>query len=385
MMTSEHREQNKDAKSRIYLDYNASTPIDPAVIEEMLPYVYGHFGNPSSSHWASEKLEEAIHLARHRIAVSIGCHPNEVVFTSGGSESNNHAIKGVYFANKHRGNHIITTKIEHPSVLQPCAFLESLGARVTYLDVDAYGIVDLEQLQAAITDETILVSIMHANNETGTVQSIQEIAEITRRHGVLLHTDAAQSIGKIDVNWHDMGVDLMTLAGHKLYAPKGVGALIIKEGTAVTPHNHGASHESGRRAGTENVPYIVGLGKAIELAYSRDNIADTLALTNLMWERLSEAFQSRIRRNGHPDQRLPNTLNVSFLDRIGQEILAQIPEIAATTGSACHTGSSAMSPVLKAMELTPEVAAGTVRFSVGRYTTMEEIERACALIVERAR
>ncbi|MGO4500258.1 cysteine desulfurase family protein [Paenibacillus sp. 2RAB27] len=376
---------NETVEDRIYLDYNASTPIDPEVLEEMLPFLTSYYGNPSSSHWASEKIKVAIDLARQRIATLLNCKTSEIVFTSGGSESNNHAIKGSYFANRHRGNHIITTKVEHPSVLNPCVFLESIGAKVTYLDVDAYGLVDISDLAAAITKDTILVSIMHANNEVGTVQPLQEMAQITSRRGIILHTDAAQSLGKIEVNWDEMNVNLLTVAGHKLYAPKGVGALIIREGTALIPHNHGASHEVGRRAGTENVPFIVGLGKAADIAHRRNDHKVIKTLSNLFWKKLSDAFKDRIDMNGHPDKRLPNTLNVSFIGMIGEEILAKIPEIAATTGSACHTGSIEMSPVLKAMKLSPEVAAGTVRFSIGRYTTENEIERACAMIIERIR
>jgi cysteine desulfurase len=375
----------KTEQNHIYLDYNASTPIDPEVLEEMLPFLTSYYGNPSSSHWASEKINVAIDLARQRIAKLLNCKTSEIVFTSGGSESNNHAIKGTYFANRHHGNHIITTKIEHPSVRNPCVFLESIGATVTYLDVDAYGLVDLSDLAAAVTKDTILVSVMHANNEVGTVQPLQEIAEITSSRGIILHTDAAQSLGKIDVNWDEMNVNLLTVAGHKLYAPKGVGALIIREGTLLTPHNHGASHEMGRRAGTENVPFIVGLGKAAEMAYTRKDHQEIQTLSNLFWKKLADAFKDRIVMNGHPNKRLPNTLNVSFIGMTGQEILAKIPEIAATTGSACHTGSIEMSPVLKAMKLSPEVAAGTVRFSIGRYTTVNEIEKACALIIDRIR
>jgi cysteine desulfurase len=376
---------NETVQNRIYLDYNASTPIDPEVLEEMLPFLTSYYGNPSSSHWASEKIKVAIDLARQRIATLLNCKTSEIVFSSGGSESNNHAIKGSYYANRHRGNHIITTKVEHPSVLNPCVFLESIGAKVTYLDVDAYGLVDLSDLAAAITKDTILVSIMHANNEVGTVQPLQEIAQITSRRGIILHSDAAQSLGKIEVNWDEMNVNLLTIAGHKLYAPKGVGALIIREGIEITPHNHGASHEVSRRAGTENVPFIVGLGKAAEMAHRRHDHQEIHTLSSLFWSKLSDAFKDRIVMNGHPDKRLPNTLNVSFIGMIGEEILAKIPEIAATTGSACHTGSIEMSPVLKAMKLSPEVAAGTVRFSIGRYTTVNEIERACALIIERIR
>jgi len=376
-------EPNDVIANRVYLDYNASTPIDPEVLEEMLPYLQGHYGNPSSSHWASDKINDAIRLARNRVADLLGCKASEVVFTSGGSESNNHAIKGTYFANRRRGQHMITTRIEHPSVLNPFMFLESIGAAVTYLDVDKYGLVDPDDLAAAITNETILVSVMHANNETGTIQPVHDLAEIARRKGIVFHTDAAQSVGKIEVKSDAGNADLITVAGHKLYAPKGIGALIVRDGTDLVPHNHGAGHEAGRRAGTENVPYIVGLGKAAEIASGNTQQSEIRALTNLLWDKLSAAFKGQVVLNGHPQKRLPNTLNVSFSGRLGYEILAKVPEIAATTGSACHTGSIEISPVLKAMKVSPDIAAGTIRFSLGRYTSAEDINTVCALLVER--
>ncbi|MBD3919252.1 cysteine desulfurase [Paenibacillus sp. PR3] len=369
--------------TRIYLDYNASTPIDPRVLEEMMPYLTGYYGNPSSSHWASANIHEAIQLARSRVANLIGCDPSEIIFTSGGSESDNYAIKGTYFANRHRGNHIITTTIEHPAILNPCAYLESLGAEVTYLDVDVYGRVNPADVAAAITSDTILVSVMHANNETGTVQPIREIGQITRERGVIFHTDAAQSVGKIDARVTDLNVDLLTIAGHKLYAPKGIGALYIRRGTPIDSYIHGAGHESGRRAGTENVPYMVALGKACDIASNKDDLMRIQSLSARFWTRISDTFHDRIVLNGHPDEKLPNTLNVSFKGMIGQDILDQVPEIAATTGSACHTGSIQLSPVLKAMNVDPAIGAGTVRFSIGRFTTDEEIEQACDLLRDR--
>ncbi|GMK37409.1 cysteine desulfurase [Paenibacillus sp. CCS19] len=376
-------DQGAAERTSIYLDYNASTPIDPEVVEEMMPYLTGYYGNPSSSHWASANIQQAIHLARTRIAKLVGCDPDEIIFTSGGSESNNTAIKGTYYANRHRGNHIITTKIEHPAVLHPCAYLETQGARVTYLDVDAYGRVNADDVAAAITDDTILVSIMHANNETGTIQPIRKIGDITRERGIIFHTDAAQSVGKIETLVSDLNVDLLTIAGHKLYAPKGIGALYIRRGTLIDSYIHGAGHESGRRAGTENVPYIAAIGKAAEIASRKEDQQRIRTLTDRFWARLSDMFQERIVLNGHPDEKLPNTLNVSFKGMIGQDILDQVPEIAATTGSACHTGSIELSPVLKAMKVDPAIGAGTVRFSIGRYTTADEIEQACDLLKNR--
>ncbi|MBW7453154.1 cysteine desulfurase family protein [Paenibacillus sepulcri] len=375
--------QNGTGQNRYYFDYNASTPIDQEVLDEMLPYLQNHYGNPSSSHWATHTIKDAVDLARSRVAGLLGCKPQEIVFTSGGSESNNFAIKGAYFANRHRGNHIVTTKIEHPSVLSPCAFLESIGARVTYVDVDQYGRVHQDDIAAAIAADTILVSVMHANNETGTIQPLHEIAKITRSRGILLHSDAAQSAGKIAVKADALQADLITIAGHKMYAPKGIGALFVKEGTELTPHIHGANHESGRRAGTENVPYIVGLGKAAELAAALHDQIRIKELNDLLWRKLSDTFHDQIVLNGHPEERLPNTLNVSFIGKTGQELLDWVPEIAATTGSACHTGDEDISPVLKAMNVSPDIAAGTVRFSIGRYTTIDDIEHASALIKER--
>jgi len=365
---------------KIYLDFNASTPIAPEVAEAMKPFLSQHFGNPSSLHWAGEPAREAIENARRQVADLLQCHPGEIVFTSGGSESNNHAIKGVFYALREKGNHIITTQIEHPAVGSPCRFLEKLGAEVTFVPVDRYGRVDPDDIQKAITPKTILISVMHANNEVGTIQPIEEISKIGKKHGIVFHTDAAQSVGKIDTKVNDLGVDLLSAAGHKVYAPKGVGALYIREGTPIEPLIHGAGHESGRRAGTENVLLIVGLGKACEIAkkyLDDDKIRD---LRDRFWKLLQENFGSGILLNGHPTHRLPNTLNVSFVGKVGGEILSQMGGVAASTGAACHSGSVELSPVLKAMKIPPDVGMGTIRFSLGRSTTSEELGRVIQLL-----
>jgi cysteine desulfurase len=365
---------------RIYLDYNASTPIAAEVAEAMRPFLSQHFGNPSSHHWAGEPAKEAVEHARRQVADLLECLPTEIVFTSGGSESNNHAIKGVFFASKKKGNHIITTQIEHPAVINPCRFLEKLGAVVTYAGVDQYGRVNPEEIEKTITAKTILISVMHANNEVGTIQPIEEISKITRKHGILFHTDAAQSVGKIETKVDKLGVDLLSIAGHKLYAPKGVGALYIREGTPIEPLIHGAGHESGRRAGTENVLLTVGLGKACEIARKYLNDVKIRDLRDRFWNLIQEIFGSGIVLNGHPTDRLPNTLNISFVGKIGEEILSRLDEVAASTGAACHSGSVELSPVLKAMGVSPEVGMGAIRFSLGRLTTFQDLESVVQLL-----
>lgn len=358
----------------IYLDYNASTPIDPAVAAVMKPFLADHFGNPSSGHWAAAPAKAALETARGQIAALLGCEEQEVVFTSGGSEANNLALKGVYFTRRGSGDHIITTQIEHPAITAPCQFLERLGAQITYLPVDRFGRVDPDDLNKAITPRTILISIMHANNEVGTIQPIEECARIAREHGVLFHTDAAQSVGKIATDVNGLGVDLLSIAGHKLYAPKGVGALFVRRGVTLEPLIHGAGHESGRRAGTESALLAVGLGKACELARDLSSMDRVRALRDHFWRELQSRFGNRIALNGHPAHRLPNTLNVSFIGRVGAEILERLDGVAASTGSACHSGRIELSPVLEAMCVAPEVGMGAIRFSLGRGTTREEIE-----------
>jgi cysteine desulfurase len=314
------------------------------------------------------------------VASLLQCKPDEIVFTSGGSESNNHAIKGVFFALKEKGNHIITTQIEHPAILTPCHFLEKLGAEVTYVGVDLYGRVDPDEIEKAITPKTILITVMHANNEVGTIQPIEEISKIARKHGIIFHTDAAQSVGKIETKVDELGVDLLSIAGHKIYAPKGVGALYIREGTPIESLIHGAGHESGRRAGTENVLLVVALGKACEIANKYVNSKKIHGLRDRFWEKLQKTFGDDVVLNGHPTYRLPNTLNVSFVDKVGVDVLSQLDGVAASTGAACHSGSVELSPVLKAMGISPEVGMGAIRFSLGRPTTLQELNRVTQLL-----
>jgi cysteine desulfurase len=360
-------------KKRIYLDFNASTPLAPEVAAAMRAVLEEPFGNPSSIHWAGVPARKAVERARFQVARLLDSNPSEVVFTSGGSESNNHALKGVYFAKRIPDGHLITTQVEHPAVINPCRFLEKLGATVTYLPVDRYGRVDPDDVRRALTPRTILISVMHANNEVGTIQPIAEISRIARERGILFHTDAAQSVGKVPTKARELGVDLLSVAGHKLYAPKGVGALYIREGVRLEPFIHGAGHESGRRAGTESVLLDVALGVACELARS-GGTRTTQELRDLFWGLLQAEFGDRIVLNGHPSERLPNTLNVSFVGKVGSDILHRLDGVAASTGSACHSGSVELSPVLRAMAVTPETGMGAIRFSLGRTTTRAEIE-----------
>jgi cysteine desulfurase len=368
----------------IYLDYNATTPIDPAVREAMLPYLGEQFGNPSSGHRYGKEAHRAIDKARRQVADLIGANPGEVLFTSGGTEASNHAIKGAVLAHHPERGHVIISAIEHPATVEPCEFLKRFfGCEVTVVPVDRFGRVDPDDVRRALTPRTRLVSIMHSNNEIGTFEPIREIAAIARQHGAWMHTDVAQSLGKAEVNVDELGVDLLTIAGHKLYAPKGVGALYVRRGVRLARFMDGAGQEDGQRAGTENVPYIVALGKAAELAEQSlpEATARLQALRDRLEGRLRQAFGERICINGHPEERLPNTCNVSFLGRIGSEVLDAAPEIAASTGSACHAGKVTESPVLAAMGVGSEIARGAVRFSVGRFTSDEEIDRAVEILV----
>jgi cysteine desulfurase len=364
---------------RIYLDYNASTPIDPAVAAAMRPFLEDHYGNPSSGHWAATEAKAALDSARAQVADLLGCQKDEIVFTSGGSEANNLALKGVFFALRDKGDHIVTTRIEHPAIIEPCRFLERLGARVTYLPVDGTGRIDPDDLRRTITPRTLLISIMHANNEVGTIQPIEDCVRIAHERGVLFHTDAAQSVGKVPTRVIELGVDLLSIAGHKVYAPKGVGALFVRRGVSLEPLIHGAGHEGGRRAGTESALLAVGLGKACELAQDLAPMDRVRTLRDHFWQELQKKFGNRVALNGHPTHRLPNTLNVSFVGRIGAEILERLGGVAASTGSACHAGRIELSPVLAAIGVTPEVGMGAVRFSLGRATTRDEIDS----VVER--
>ena len=384
----------------IYLDYNATTPLDPAVIEAMLPYLREHFGNPSSTHAYGKAAHDAVDQARAQVAALIGAEPDEIVFTGGGTEASNQAIKGCVFQRVGRGlldatlgglwkrsskAHIVISAIEHPATANPCAFLRRLGCKITVLPVDAHGRVNPDDVRKAMP--ATLVSIMHSNNEVGTLQPIREIAALCRERCKLLHTDAAQSLGKVPVNVRELGVDLLSVAGHKLYAPKGIGVLYVRKGVKLEPLIHGAGHEDGRRAGTENVPYIVGLGKACEIARQSLPEATTklMRLRDRLWEKLRAGLGEKITLNGHPELRLPNTLNVNFIDYIGAELLQKTPEIAASTGSACHEGHVALSPVLCAMGVAPEIGKGAVRLSVGRFTTEEEVDRAADALLRSAR
>ncbi len=363
-------------KKPIYLDYNATTPIDKEVAEAMLPYLTEFFGNPSSSHYYGYQTKKAIEKARKQIASLINCSSDEIIFTSGGTESNNFAIKGIAFAHKDKGNHIITSQIEHPAVLEVCAYLEKNGFDVSYIPVDEYGIIKLEELKKAITDKTILITVMHANNETGSIQPIKEIANIAKEYGITVHTDAAQSIGKIKVDVNDLGVDLLSIAGHKFYGPKGIGALFIKRGIKLSKIIHGANHEKNLRAGTENVLEIVGLGKAAEIA-KRDfdkNYRHLKALRDLLYENIKKNL-TNIKLNGHPQKRLPNTLNISFAGIEANKIISAIRDtVAVSAGAACHSENISVSSVLQAMNIPTTVSMGTIRFSTGKHTTEKEIK-----------
>jgi cysteine desulfurase len=378
----------------IYLDYNATTPIDPAVREAILPYLADRFGNPSSAHAYGKEAHAAVDAARARLAELLGAQPEEIVFTGGGSEASNHAIKGAvlrhrrgWFGRWGRDAHVIISAVEHPATAQPCEFLKTLGCRVTVVPVDGHGMVSPDDVRRAITPRTKLVSIMHSNNEVGTLNPIREIAVIARERGALTHTDAAQSLGKVPVNVCELGVDLLTVAGHKLYAPKGVGALYLRRGVEIANLIHGAGHEGARRAGTENVPYVVGLGKAAEIAAgSLPGATDRLrALRDRLHDALRRGLGDRVVLNGHPERRLPNTLNLSFVGHVGAELLETVPGIAASTGSACHEGKVSQSPVLCAMRVPPEVGQGAVRLSVGRFTTEDDVDRAAELLVAAAK
>lgn len=368
--------------SPIYLDYNGTTPHDPEVIEAMRPFLESEFGNPSSTHWYGIKPKRAVEKAREQVAELLGCSSGEIIFTSGGTESNNHAIKGMAGSLKKKDGHIITCAIEHPAVLEVCKYLEGCGFKITCLPVDSFGLVDASDVEKSIRADTILITIMHANNEVGTIQPISEIAQIASKHGVTMHTDAAQSIGKIPTDVKELGVNMLSIAGHKLYAPKGIGALYIKKPLKPEIFCHGAGQEKGYRAGTENVLEIVGLGKACEIA--RKNLEQHMTHMKATRDRLHKGLSElpgNIRLNGHPEKRLPNTLSISFQNLPANRILEEIGlEVAASAGAACHADTVELSHVLKAMHVPLEWAKGTVRFSVGRMTTTDQIDRAIQVV-----
>lgn len=364
----------------IYLDHNATTPLLPEVVDAMLPYLHHHFGNPSSGHIYGKRAYAALEHARAQVAALLGCAPDEIIFTSGGTEANNLAIRGVMEANSRRA--IVTSCIEHPATARPCAWLEAHNAQVTRLDVDAHGQVLPQDAEQTITTDTALVTVMHSNNETGVLQPISALAEIAHKSGALVHTDAAQSVGKVSINVDDLGVDLLSVAGHKLYAPKGVGALYVRHRTHIAPFTLGASHEHGLRPGTENVASIVGLGMACAVALRdlEQNSTRLERLRDTLHDQLAAAIPGLV-LNGHPILRLNNTLNVRFPKVSGDAVLVGAPEIAASTGSACHAGYSSASAVILAMGVPLESALGSVRLTLGRGTTEDDIQRAADALV----
>lgn len=361
----------------IYLDYNATTPIDPRVASAMLPFIHEHFGNPSSSHVFGLYPKRAVERAREQVAALLGARPHEIVFTSGGTEANNHAILGAARAHRSKGRHIVTSAVEHPAVTEVCTALQREGFHTTIVAVDPTGMVDPEAVARAVTPETVLITIMHANNEVGTVNPIREIADLARRHGILMHTDAAQSVGKIPVRVDELHVDLLTVAGHKLYAPKGVGALYVREGVQLEKFMHGAGQERGWRAGTENVILVVGLGEACSLIDG--NLAEHAVHLQRMRDRLESALQRNfrdVRIHGNLEHRLPNTSSIGFRGVRAGDILSELLDVAASAGAACHSDHVAVSHVLQAMQVPDAYAVGTLRFSVGRNTTEAEIDLA---------
>jgi cysteine desulfurase len=368
----------------IYLDYNATTPHDPEVIEAMRLFLETEFGNPSSSHWYGIKPKQAVETARRQVAGILNCRPTEVFFTSGGTESNNHAIRGVARRFREKGNHIITSNFEHPAVLEVCRYLEADGFVTTYLPVSDDGLVDPADVERALRPTTILVTVMHANNEVGTIQPIAEISRIAKKHGIAVHTDAAQSVGKIPTDVEQLGVDMLSVAGHKVYAPKGIGALYVRPPLEPEKFCFGAGQEMGWRAGTENVMEIVGLGKACEIA--QQDLGENMVRMKFLRDRLHEGLLGRlfdIRLNGNHQHRLPNTLNISFKGLEANRILEEIGlEVAASAGAACHSDSVEISHVLKAMGTPLEWAMGTLRFSVGRMTNQDQIDKTIRVVAE---
>jgi cysteine desulfurase len=368
-------------ETRIYLDYAATTPVHPDVLEAMLPYFAESFGNPSTLYSYGQDAKEGVEKARGSIAGLIGGKPEEIVFTSGGTEADNYALEGAAYSNEKKGNHIITSTIEHHAVLETCKFLKKRGFSVTYLPVDGCGLVDPDAVKKAITPKTILVSVMHANNEVGTIEPIAEIGKITREAGILFHTDAVQTAGHVPIDVNGLGVDLLSMSAHKLYGPKGVGALYVRKGKTLVPFMHGGEQERRRRAGTENVPGIVGFGKAAEIARG-EMLQEAKRLTGLRDKLISGILNSieDSRLNGHPVKRLPNNVNITidFVEGESMCLNLDMEGICASTGSACSSGSLEASHVLLAMGLRHEQAHGSLRFTLGKWTTEEEIDKVIA-------
>ncbi len=376
---------------KVYLDHSATTPVHPEVLEAMLPYYKEKFGNPSSIHEYGKVAKVALEEAREKVAKLFNCSPYEIYFTSGGTESDNLAIKGVAFANKKKGKHIIISSVEHHAVLESCKFLKKEGYEITYLPVDQYGFVDPFDLKKNIKDDTILVSIMHVNNETGTIQPIEELVRIAKEKGVYFHTDAVQSAGKIPIDVGKLPVDLASISAHKIYGPKGVGAIYIRKGTRIIPLSHGGHHERSRRAGTENIPGIVGLGEAVEMVL-KDMDKHNKHLKNLtetFFKKLKETVKD-IQLNGHPEKRIPSTLNISFKGVEGESIILSLDMkgVAVASGSACTSGSLEPSHVLSAMRIEPAVAQSSIRFSFGRENVIDDVDYTLSVlpeIIERLR
>jgi cysteine desulfurase len=376
----------RDLETMIYLDHNATTPVDPDAVAAMKPYLFEEFGNPSSSYLLGKRAKKGIDQAREAVALLLGCQAREVIFTSGGTESNNMVLKGLVDFKNLDKFHIITSAVEHPAILNPALFLMELGVQVSFLPVDRFGQVDPGDVQKAISPNTGLITVMLANNETGTLQPLKEIAKIAHEHDIPVHTDAAQAIGKMEVDLNDLRIDFLSVAGHKLYGPKGIGALYIREGQRITPLVHGAAQESGKRAGTENVILSVGLGAACSTAGKRlkHDIQHAETLRNRLKQLLFEGIDGLV-LNGHADKRLPNTLNVSVPELEGGRILEGLPTIMASTGAACHDQTVKLSHVLSAMGVPPETGMGALRFTVGRSNTLDQIDEAAELIIRRVK
>ncbi len=377
---------------QIYLDHNATTPVRKEVLEAMMPYFSEDYGNASSVYSMGQKARQAVDGAREVIGNALGTEAADIIFTSGGTESDNFAIKGIAMANLNRGRHVITSNAEHLAVLESCRFIEKeLGFDVTYLPVDKYGLIDINKLKEAVRKDTILISIMLANNETGTIQPVKEIAKIARENKIYFHTDAVQALGKLPIDVEDMGIDMCSFSGHKVYGPKGIGAMYLRKGVKIAPFQHGGHHEKSKRAGTENVPGIVGFAKAVEIAHRdiKKNDAYLKRLTKKMWDGLNKALKE-IYLNGHPENRLSSTLNISFRYIEGESMVLNfdMKGISASTGSACTSGSLEPSHVLTAMAVPPEMAQGSVRFSFGYENTEADVDYCLAEIppiVERLR
>ncbi len=376
---------------RIYMDHSATTPVDATVLETMLPYFREKFGNASSIHQYGQAARAAVEEAREKVAHLINAKSTEIVFLSGGTEADNYALQGVATALRGQGNHIITSKVEHHAVLHTCEFLAKNGFSITYLEPDQYGMIHPEMVAAAITPQTILISIMHANNEIGTINPIEKIGKITREHGILFHTDAVQSFGKLPIDVEKMNIDLLSASAHKLYGPKGVGMIYIGKGTKINKLIYGGAHEHNQRAGTENVAGIVGFGKAVEICETEmiEEGRHLTALRNAFWQKIQEAVPE-VYLNGHPYERLPGNLNLSFAHVEGESLLLSLDMkgIAASSGSACSSGSDQPSHVLTALQLPTERLNGSLRISLGRSNTKDDINYAVAAlkeIVERLR